>query len=199
MRKRQSEEHRQMLRRTVGCALVVGAAAAALAVVLGTQTARGQSPNGRGEWPAYAGDERNQHYSPLDAVNAQNFSRLELAWRFKTDALGSRPEYKLKGTPLMVGRTLYATGGTRRAIIALDAATGELKWMHSLREGARSAASPRQLSGRGLGVLDRRHRGADPLRHDRLSVGRARCEDRQPDRVVWRQRASSIGSRVSPI
>jgi quinoprotein glucose dehydrogenase len=35
-------------------------------------------------------------------------------------------------------------------VIALDAATGELLWMHSENEGARGAAAPRQLSGRGL-------------------------------------------------
>ncbi len=103
-----------------------------------------------GEWPSYAGDLRNFHYSPLDEITAANFGRLELAWRFKTDALGPRPEYKLEGTPLMVNGVLYATAGTRRSVVALDAATGELLWAHSEREGARSAASPRQLSGRGL-------------------------------------------------
>ena len=50
----------------------------------------------------------------------------------------------------MVGGVLYATGGTRRSVVALDAATGELLWVHSEREGARGAAAPRQLSGRGL-------------------------------------------------
>jgi quinoprotein glucose dehydrogenase len=45
---------------------------------------------------------------------------------------------------------LYSTGGTRRAVVALDAGTGELLWVHSEDEGARGAASPRQLSGRGL-------------------------------------------------
>jgi quinoprotein glucose dehydrogenase len=34
--------------------------------------------------------------------------------------------------------------------VALDAATGEMLWMHSENEGARGAAAPRQLSGRGL-------------------------------------------------
>jgi len=103
-----------------------------------------------GEWPAYAGDRRNHHYSPLAQIDASNFNRLEVAWRFKTDALGTRPEYKLEGTPLMVGGVLYATGGTRRSVVALDAATGEVIWAHAEREGARAAASPRQLSGRGL-------------------------------------------------
>jgi quinoprotein glucose dehydrogenase len=34
--------------------------------------------------------------------------------------------------------------------VALDAATGEMLWMHSENEGPRGAAAPRQLSGRGL-------------------------------------------------
>ncbi len=106
--------------------------------------------NANGEWPSYAADLAGTHYSPLDQITAGNFGTLEVAWRFKTDSLGPRPEYKLEGTPLMVSGVLYTTGGTRRSAIALDAKTGELMWAHSEREGARSAASPRQLSGRGL-------------------------------------------------
>src|SRR5215208_2674307 len=102
------------------------------------------------EWRSYAGDLHNHHYSPLAQVTAANFNTLEVAWRFKTDSLGPRPEYKLEGTPLMVRGVLYTTAGTRRSVVALDAATGELLWAHSEREGARAAASPRQLSGRGV-------------------------------------------------
>jgi quinoprotein glucose dehydrogenase len=103
-----------------------------------------------GEWPAYTGDIKGTRYSPLDQINASNFNKLEVAWRFKTDSLGTRPEYKLEGTPLMVKGVLYATAGTRRSVVALDARTGELMWAHSLREGMRAAIAPRQLSGRGL-------------------------------------------------
>jgi quinoprotein glucose dehydrogenase len=103
-----------------------------------------------GEWPTYAADLAGSRYRPLSQINASNFSQLELAWTFKTDALGPRPEYKLEGTPLMVKGVLYATAGTRRAVVALDAATGELLWVHGEREGARGAAAPRQLSGRGV-------------------------------------------------
>ena len=103
-----------------------------------------------GEWPSYTGDVRGSRYSPLDQINAANFGTLEVAWRFKTDALGPRPEFKLEGTPLVVGGVLYATAGTRRAVVALDAATGELLWVHSENEGERGAAAPRPLSGRGL-------------------------------------------------
>jgi quinoprotein glucose dehydrogenase len=103
-----------------------------------------------GDWPSYTGDTRGTRYSPLDQINAGNFNDLEVAWRFKTDNLGTRPEYKLEGTPLVVGGVLYATAGTRRAVIALDAATGEMIWVHRYPEGARGANAPRQLSGRGL-------------------------------------------------
>ncbi|HUJ49264.1 MAG TPA: pyrroloquinoline quinone-dependent dehydrogenase [Bryobacteraceae bacterium] len=103
-----------------------------------------------GEWPAYAGDLSNYRYSPLDQINASNFGKLEVAWRFKTDSLGTRPEYKLEGTPIMVKGVMYATAGTRRSVVALDAATGELLWVHGEHEGARGAAAARQLSGRGL-------------------------------------------------
>jgi len=102
------------------------------------------------EWPSYTADTWGTRYRPLNQIDATNFSKLEIAWRFKTDNLGNRPEFKLEGTPLMVGSTLYATAGSRRAIIALDAETGELLWTHGEKEGARGAAAPRQLSGRGL-------------------------------------------------
>ncbi len=113
--------------------------------------ASAQSPHVKQtEWPTYGADLASTRYRPLDQINASNFNKLEVAWRFKTDSLGNRPEYKLEGTPLMVSGVVYATGGTRRAVFALDAATGELLWMHSEHEGARGAAAPRQLSGRGL-------------------------------------------------
>ncbi|MFY9558424.1 MAG: pyrroloquinoline quinone-dependent dehydrogenase [Blastocatellia bacterium] len=103
-----------------------------------------------GEWPHYTGDLTGARYSPLDQINGDNFNKLEVAWRFKTDNLGTRPEYKLEGTPLMVNGILYATAGTRRSVVALKADTGELLWVHAEFEGARAVAAPRQLSGRGL-------------------------------------------------
>ncbi len=104
-----------------------------------------------GEWPMYTADLRGSKYSPLDQVNASNFSKMEVAWRFKTDNLGPRPETKLEGTPVMVKGMLYATAGTRRAVVALEPRTGELKWMYAMDEGERATRwAPRQLSGRGL-------------------------------------------------
>jgi quinoprotein glucose dehydrogenase len=103
-----------------------------------------------GEWPTYGGDLASRRYSPLDQVNATNFAKLEVAWRFKTENLGPTPEFQFQSTPLMVNGALYFTAGSRRAAVAVDAATGEMKWMHSLDEGPRGQAAPRRLSGRGL-------------------------------------------------
>jgi quinoprotein glucose dehydrogenase len=102
------------------------------------------------EWPMYTADLAGSKYRPLDQINASNFSKLEVAWRFKTDSFGTRPEYKLEGTPLMVNGVIYTTAGTRRDVVALDAKTGEIIWVHSMREGKRAAIAPRQLSGRGV-------------------------------------------------
>ncbi|MBZ5559561.1 MAG: pyrroloquinoline quinone-dependent dehydrogenase [Acidobacteriia bacterium] len=110
----------------------------------------GQSGATNGEWPTYGGDLGHTRYSSLAQIDAANFSKLEVAWRFKTDSLGPRPEYQFESTPLMVKGVLYSTAGSRRAVVALDAGTGEMLWMHSENEGARGANAPRQLSGRGL-------------------------------------------------
>jgi quinoprotein glucose dehydrogenase len=118
---------------------------------LGAQRSGAAPPSTqKGEWPHYTGDLRGSRYSPLDQINASNFNKLEVAWRFKPDNFGPRPEYNLEGTPLMINGVLYTTAGTRRAVVALDAKTGELLWTHRIDEGRRAAASPRVLSGRGV-------------------------------------------------
>jgi quinoprotein glucose dehydrogenase len=130
-------------------ALLLTLAIAGTLSTLSGQTT-GQPSTSKGEWPYYTADIRGSRYSPLDQINASNFSKLTVAWRYKTDNFGPFPEFKLEGTPLMVNGVLYTTAGTRRAVIALEAKTGETIWVHSLREGKRAAVSPRQLSGRGV-------------------------------------------------
>jgi quinoprotein glucose dehydrogenase len=112
--------------------------------------AEGQPSTQKGDWPYYFADARGTRYSPQDQINASNFNQLEVAWHFKTDNLGGRPEYKLEGTPLEVNGVVYTTAGSRRDVVALSAKTGELRWVYSFDEGERAIASPRQLSGRGV-------------------------------------------------
>ena len=102
-------------------------------------------------WPTYNGDYTGRRFSALTQINSSNVGGLQMQWIHRvvnSDIAGFGSG--IKSTPLMVNGVIYSTGGTRRAAFALDAATGEMIWMHSEREGARGAAAPRQLSGRGL-------------------------------------------------
>lgn len=121
-------------RRLVAVACVVVAHLAASGAGTAAQPQPTSSIN---EWTTYGGDLASRRYRPFDQINRDNFKDLEVAWRFKTDALGPQPEFNLQSTPLMVGGVLYTTAGSRRAVVALDAATGELLWMHREDEGKR--------------------------------------------------------------
>ncbi len=118
-------------------------------LLVAAQSMDAQAGATNGEWRTYGGDLGNTHYSPLSQINAQNFSKLEIAWRLRTDNFGPRRDYNLEATPLMVNGIVYSTVGTRRFVVAVDAATGELLWTHVDREGLRGEKGPRQTS-RGL-------------------------------------------------
>ena len=139
-----SRSLRRPVQYLLGLAVCVCAAVAALA----------QTDTDDGEWRSYAGDLASTRYAQFDQIDASNFSDLEVAWRFRTDNYGPGPEFNFESTPLMVDGRVYTTAGSRRAVVAVDAGTGELLWMHSLDEGERGAAAPRRLSGRGLAYRD---------------------------------------------
>ena len=122
--------------------------------LVGSTQQLGAQGTENGEWRSYGGDIANTRYSPLDQINGDNFEELEIAWQVKTVNFGPNPEFNLQSTPLMVNGVVYSTAGSRRAVIALDAGTGELLWMHRLDESERGAAAPRRLSGRGLAYRD---------------------------------------------
>jgi glucose dehydrogenase len=73
-------------------------------------------------WTVYNGGPDGDHYSALDQINRDNVHNLQVAWRYDTGETGG-----LESNPLIVGRTLYAYTQTQQ-VIALDAATGKLKW-----------------------------------------------------------------------
>src|SRR5215204_2050496 len=166
----------------------------AVFVLLASASLAAQQGTTKGEFRTYGGDlgsTRHRH-APLDQINPENFNSLEVAWRFRTESLGSRPDYNLQTTPLMINGVLYATAGEHRTAIALNAATGELLWVHRLEEGRRAPLSSPALRTRGR-LLDRRRRGrANLLRHHRLPAGRPRCKDRPgAERLLRRRRRRS--------
>ncbi len=101
-----------------------------------------------GQWRTYGGDLASTRYSALDQITAANFGTLRVAWRFRTDNFGPRPEISLQATPLYADGALYAAVGSRRTAVSLDPANGELLW--SQRFDERPRTFPRGLSGRGV-------------------------------------------------
>ena len=93
-------------------------------------------------------DLASTRYSALDQITAENFGTLRIAWRFRTDHFGPRPEIQLQTTPLYVNGALYASVGSRRSAVSIDPANGELLWARRFDERPRTF--PRGLSGRGV-------------------------------------------------
>ena len=133
-----------MLRRRLKVAMWV----APLAVILaGTSLmVSGQTGAKNGEWPHWGADLGNTKYSALDQINRDTVKNLRVAWRWKADNFGPRPQNNLEATPLMVGGVLYTTAGTRPSVAAIDGATGETLWTYRLDEGARGDMAPRSVS-----------------------------------------------------
>lgn len=126
----------------------IGAAAALLALAAAPATTQQAVVNEN--WSNYGNDVGNTRYSPLDQIDATNFGKLEPAWTFSTANFGPTVETNLESTPLVIDGVMYSTVGSRRDVVALNAATGELLWVHREDEGQRAENSPRRLSGRGL-------------------------------------------------
>ena len=127
------------------------AALAAAALLVASVPAAAQHGTTGGEWRTWAGDLGATRYAPLDEIDAGNFDDLVVAWTYRTDNLGPSPDFNLQSTPLVVDGVLYTTAGSRRAVVALDAGTGEHLWLYRLDEGERAERSVRRLSGRGVG------------------------------------------------
>ncbi len=75
-----------------------------------------------GDWLSYGRTYKEQRYSPLDEITAENVSELGIAWVYET---GSRRG--LEATPLVVDGIMYTTGAWSK-LYALDVVSGEPLW-----------------------------------------------------------------------
>jgi quinoprotein glucose dehydrogenase len=92
-----------------------------LVTVLGAQEDHG---SGR-DWPAYGGDPEGTRYSSLTQINRSNVSRLQVAWQF--DPGEGPPNSRFQAQPIVVNGILYSVTPVS-SVVALDGATGRLKW-----------------------------------------------------------------------
>jgi quinohemoprotein ethanol dehydrogenase len=80
------------------------------------------------DWPGYGRTFGEQHYSPLNEINADNVSRLALAWFMD---LGTGNPVTV---PVAVDGVLYFASG-HSIVHAVDAATGKLLWIYDSKAG----------------------------------------------------------------
>src|SRR5438094_600497 len=96
---------------------VLAAALATLALLMWTRMPlSGQSGARNNEWRYYGGDAGSTKYSPLDQINKDNVKDLRIAWRWKTENFGARPDYNYEVTPLMVVRDVVVVGAALQAL-----------------------------------------------------------------------------------
>lgn len=106
--------------------------------VLLLASALARAPAQTVDWPAYNGGVNGDHYSRLAQINRANVHTLRQAWHYDTGEAG-----QIQTNPLIVGRMLFAYTPTQK-VIALDAATGKLKW--TFNSGVRGTQPARGLS-----------------------------------------------------
>lgn len=92
------------------------------------------------DWSVTTGNHFSQRYAPLDQIDADNVTSLEIAWRWSSPDTALRAaDPKLQNrrmepgthqaTPLKIGDRLYVTTNYSQ-LAALDAATGETIWTY---------------------------------------------------------------------
>lgn len=139
--------------------IAAGLFAAAALVATPTGTLAQRTGTEGGEWRYWGGDEGSSRYSPLDQIDASNVEDLEVVWEWHAANYGPAPDYIYRGTPIKVGDRLYNVAGSRRAVVCIDAATGETLWMWRMRDNVRWRTSTRQNYGKGVAYAEVDGRG----------------------------------------
>jgi quinoprotein glucose dehydrogenase len=88
--------------------------------------------SGYRDWKVYGGSPDNIHYSTLRQINRDNVHKLAVAWTY--DSGDAFPDSEMECDPIVVHGALYATTPKLR-LVALDAATGKLRWSFDPNQG----------------------------------------------------------------
>ena len=119
-----------------------------------------RAADGESAWRYWGGDAGQTRYAPLDQINAENFSKLEVAWTWRGDNYGPSADNILRATPIYAEGKLFSVAGARRTVVAIDPATGETLWTWRMKPTKRWERSMRQNYGKGVAydVVDGRGR-----------------------------------------
>jgi quinoprotein glucose dehydrogenase len=85
-------------------------------------------PDADTTWQVYGGSKKSQHYSSLKQIDTSNVKHLQMAWIYHTNDADLKSFSQIQCNPIIVNGLLYATT-PRLKLIALDAATGIMKWV----------------------------------------------------------------------
>ena len=97
-------------------------------------------------WLTYGGATNSQRYSGLTQINTSNVDSLQMQWAFQARSLES-----YEATPLVVDGTMYITQ-MPNDVVALDAATGTVKWVRNYRPAVDTKVCCGKVN-RGLAIL----------------------------------------------
>jgi quinoprotein glucose dehydrogenase len=79
-------------------------------------------------WSAYAGSKDGIRYSSNEQITPENVSQLKVAWRFSSNDKDTGNRSQNQCNPIMVDGILFGVS-PRLKLFALNAATGEQKWL----------------------------------------------------------------------
>ena len=96
--------------------------------------------SGYRDWKVYGGGPDNIHYSTLRQINRDNVHKLAVAWTY--DSGDAFPDSEMECNPIVAHGVLYATTPKLR-LIALDAATGKLRWSFDPNQGEKVSTKRR--------------------------------------------------------
>ena len=136
------------------------------AAFLATGTASAAETGG---WSAYGGDAGGTRYSALTQITPANVQDLRVAWIYRTGELGRGvkdwPRSAFEATPILYDGALYFTTPSTN-VMAVDAATGKLRWRYDTHTNDRVHYSDGVSRGVSLWVDDKSP--ADAVCHARI-------------------------------
>jgi PQQ-dependent dehydrogenase (methanol/ethanol family) len=121
------------------------------------------------DFPLAGGDYANQRYSALDQINTSNIGKLGGAWSIHLEETGAAGN--LDGTPIVIDGVMYVSTA-RLHVLAIDAATGKIRWRY------RPASETRIGANKGVAVADGK---VFVGRRDNVLVGL----DQQTGQTIW--------------